>query len=277
MTNPFFNKLNITFHEFTSFARTVPDFFIIGNSFCGKTLLYNYLTQHRSILSNLREETGFFTDHYEKGNLWYKSNFPFTFTKHLYKLIYGKIPLVGETINIPFTDKPEKISKIVPLPKIIVILRNPVERTYARYHAMVRAGIETLSFEKALSTEDRWTGEKKEMKENKIYYKNNKKVSRYLSKSIYIDDLEWWTKFFPKENMIFLKSEDLFNDTLQTVNQSIEFLGLSPLKKLITLGINYEKDVPKMNPDTKKELLEYFKPYNERLYNFVGKDLGWDS
>jgi len=68
-------KSNILFHESTSFMRVVPDFVIVGTSFCGKTLLYNNLVQHKFIFNNLREESGYFLDTYHKGFNWYKSNF----------------------------------------------------------------------------------------------------------------------------------------------------------------------------------------------------------
>lgn len=277
MSNRVTLRLNVFFHEMTSWARTLPDFFIVGTSYCGKTLLYNYLIQHKSILKNLREETGYFFDNYDRGFNWYKSNFPFSFTKNLYKLFFGETSRVGETVNIPFVIVPERIAKIIHKPKIIVVLRNPVERTYSRYLAMVREGIETLSFEDAINKEDRWTGEKKEMMENKAYFKNNRKVSRYLSGSIYVDDLERWAQFFSKNDMLILKSEDLFNDTLKTVNQSLEFLGLSQLKNLKNFSHYYEKNAKKIDPKIKQDLNEFFQPYNEKLYKFFGKDLGWEN
>ena len=53
------------YHESTSFIRTIPNFLIIGSSYCGKTLLYNYLVQHPHITKNLREETGYFISNFE--------------------------------------------------------------------------------------------------------------------------------------------------------------------------------------------------------------------
>ena len=52
-------SLKKLFHESTGYIRTYPNFFITGSSYCGKTLLYNYLIQHPQILENLREETGY--------------------------------------------------------------------------------------------------------------------------------------------------------------------------------------------------------------------------
>src|SRR3990172_816957 len=96
-----FWHLNRIFHETTSFMRCLPDFIIIGNSFCGKTLLYNYLIEHKLVLKNLREETAYFTNNFDRGLRWYKSNFPSKISKFFIQKIYGKKPLIGETINLP--------------------------------------------------------------------------------------------------------------------------------------------------------------------------------
>ena len=47
-------------NKITSHFRELPDFLILGNTFCGKTLLYNYLIQHKLVIENFKEETGFF-------------------------------------------------------------------------------------------------------------------------------------------------------------------------------------------------------------------------
>jgi hypothetical protein len=271
-----FWHINRIFHETTSSIRCLPNFIIIGNSYCGKTLLYNYLTEHKLILKNLREETSYFTNNFDKGFGWYKSNFPNKISKFVIRKIYGKKPRIGETINLPWEIVPKRISQVLGKPKIILILRNPVERTYARYLALVRRGLETLSFEDAIMRkEESWYGKKDDLNENKIYYKDNQKISLYLSRSIYVDDLKRWGEFFPKENMLVIPSEELFLHPLKTVNVVLDFLELPHLKKLKNEFTNLEHDSPPINLKTYNRLKEFFKPYNEELFNYLGKDLGW--
>lgn len=270
-----FQKTKFLLHRITSSLRDYPDFIILGNSFCAKTLLYNYLAQHKLILKNVFEESAFFVDYYEKGPNWYRSNFPSQMQKSLLKRKYGKMPLVGETINLPYREIPERVYKLIPNLKIIVILRDPIERAFASYSSLVKKEIEVLSFEEAISKKiDRWHNVNQKLTENKIEGLEDK-VSSYLSNSIYIDDIKNWTRFFPKEKMLFLKSEDLFEKPIKIVNDALSFLQLKPLEKLNDYS-KKEKKLDPINPDIKKELRKFFKPHNKRLNEFLGVDLGWD-
>jgi hypothetical protein len=270
-----FQKARFLFHRITSPLRDYPDFIILGNSFCAKTLLYNYLTQHRLILKNIFEESAFFVDYYEKGSSWYKANFPLKIQKSLLKRKSGKIPLVGETINLPYYEIPERVHKLIPNPKIIVILRDPIDRAYASYSSLVKKGIELLTFEEAvLKKIDRWADVNQKLTENQIEGLEEK-ISTYLSNSIYVYDIKNWIKYFPKEKMLFLKSEDLFEKPLETVNNTLEFLGLEPLVHLVNYSERLE-NTQLINTKIKEDLNKFFKPYNKLLYELLGCDLGWD-
>lgn len=262
-------------NRITSSFREYPDFIILGNSFCAKTLLYNYLTEHKLILKNLLEETAFFVDYYEKGTGWYKANFPSKIEKETIKKKYGRNPLVGETINLPYREIPERVHKLIPNPKIIVILRNPIERAFASYFSLVEKGIENLSFEEAILKKiDRWENINQKLTENKIE-ELDEKISTYLTNSIYIDDIKNWNKFFPKEKMLFLKSEDLFQNPLKIINITLNFLELKPINQ-IKKNAEKKKNIIKIESHTMEKLKKLFKPHNKRLYEYIGRDLGWD-
>ena len=263
-------------YESTNSIRDVPNFIIIGNSFSGKTLLYNYLTEHKSICKNLREETAFFTNNFDYGINWYKSNFPSKISKLFLQKFYRDNAFVGETINLPWKIVPKRISEILGSPKIILILRNPVDRTYARYLGLIRSGHETLPFEEAIMRkEEKWYGKKEDLVENKIYKKGEQKISLYLSRSIYVDDLKRWGVFFPIKNMLILKSEDMFLEPLKIVNQVLDFLELPHLKNIKIKYQNLDQKLPKIDLKMKTKLEEFFKPYNEDLYRYLERDLGW--
>jgi len=116
---PFSRKLKTKYCEWTGQLREVPDFLIVGTSFCAKTLLYHYLVEHPQICENLREETGYFLNHYDKGINWYKSNFSSKIYKIFFKLLHGTDPLVGEIVGQLLTllysrsEKKNSISKII--------------------------------------------------------------------------------------------------------------------------------------------------------------------
>jgi hypothetical protein len=101
----------------------------------------------------------------------------------------------------------------------------------------------------------------------------------YLSKSIYVDQLVRWSEFFPKEQMLVLKSEDFFEDPAETLRVAYGFLGLpewepeaSEIKPKKRNKGQYKEG---MAPATREHLEESFEPHNRRLYDYLGKDLGW--
>ncbi len=266
-------KFNKIFHELTSFMRAYPDFLILGNSFCCKTLLYNYMIQHPLVMKNLREETAFWVEYYEKGKEWYKSNFPTILSKKILKFHHKQEPLIGETVNIPLKVVPYRIHQIIKKPKIIVILRNPIERSYARYLANVRAGIENKKFEDALEEPYSPPELLKQMEFNEI--EGNNKKSIYHLGSIYYYDLLRWNEFFPIEEMLFLTSEELINDPLTTTNKALKFLNLDSLKSIKKIGEFFEKNAAEINPKTRNKLQILFEPYNIQLFDLIGKKLNW--
>ena len=265
------------FNETTGFVRTKPNFIIIGSSYCGKTLLYDYMTQHPHIKKNLREETGYYISNSQKGQNWYKSNFPSKFSTKIFKLNHNFEPLIGETVNLAGTFVPQKVASNLKNPKIISILRNPVDRTYARYLAMVRAGLEKLSFEDAIENERDiiLKNEEKFLKDG-VWPPLNSKLPLYRLSGIYIDYILRWDQFFSMKKMLTVSSEELFEMTLETINKAIMFLDLSPLNEIKDISINFEKSSEKMKSKTRDELTEYFRPHNARLFDFIGKKFDWD-
>ena len=262
------------FHEKTSFMRVTPNFLIIGNSFCCKTLLYDYMTQHHLIMKNLREETAFWGWHYNKGIMWYKSNFPTKIYKKILEFIHKKEAHVGETINMFGLERPEQIHKIIPNPKIIVILRNPIDRAFARYLADVRAKLEKRTFEDSIKKPRDENFQLQKMKMNEI--KNiDDDESLYIKNSIYSYDLKRWNEFFPIEKMFFLSSEDLIKNPLVTVNKALKFLELKPLKTIKKIGQNWEENQGTMESKMRQELQKIFEPHNQDLFELVGEKFDW--
>ena len=80
---------------------------------------------------------------------------------------------------------------------------------------------------------------------------------------------------FREEQILVLKSEDFFERPKETLKVVLNFLGLpdwEPEAWEIRKKGRYERG---MDPATRRRLEEYFEPHNRRLYEFLGRDLGW--
>lgn len=289
-TRNFLELTTQTFRGMTSSIRGLPDFLIIGAQRCGTTSLYYYLTEHPNIFPSSVKEVHFFDDSFTKGMHWYRAQFPTIVEKYYIERIRKHGFLTGEATPsyLLHPHAPKRIFQVMPKAKLIVLLRNPVDRAYSHYWLRTTLGDETLSFEDAIHAEEERISEARErLLADENYHDKHRRVS-YLSRGIYVDQLRRWMNYYPKEQFLILRSEDLYSDPAGITKQALEFIGVPGQEintnkeyKQYRLGrkrgyLNKEKP-PKMSPDTRKYLLDYFKPHNAHLYEFLGRDFGWDE
>ena len=261
--------------------KMLPSFIIIGAQRCGTTSLFNYIIQHPSVKKPLYKEIHFFDNYYGVYNLgvgWYRGHFPFNIFSHLKTNTQNPRFITGEATPYYMFHPlcPLRIKEALPDVKLIAILRNPVERAYSHYQHSVREGYETMSFKEALEKETaRLKSEREKILSIPDYYSFNHNRYSYLSRGIYINQLQNWRKYFPKEQILILRSEDLFYDLSTIYNRLLEFIGLSQyaLKRQINYNVG---DYPPMAPSLKARLVEFFKPHNKKLYEYLAWDLEWE-
>jgi Sulfotransferase domain len=254
----------------------LPDFVIIGGASCGTSFLYHLLTRHPYVERTATlKEVNYFGKHFDKGLEWYKSQFLPPRWKD------GRRSITGETtpryLYHPLV--PKRMAKVVPQAHLIALLRNPVDRAYSEYNRRVRDMMrETRSFEEAIEAEKEWLLGK----EDSILEDEPRPPFVYLKRGIYVDHLLHWSKFFSKEQMLVLKSEDFFARELKTLQLVLDFLDLPDWKPEVSeihntghFDQNKGNYDQKMNPATRKWLESYFEPHNQRLYEHLGVDFGW--
>jgi len=198
----FIRSLDRGYSNLTGFAHVLPDFYLIGAQKCGTSALYDYLVQHPSIYPCTTKEPRFFDKYYERGINWYKSCFPFTFKKNIVAKLFHKKFLTGEATERYFEHPhvPQRINKITPNSKFIVLLRNPIDRAYSHYNMRYKSKKEKLSFEDAIKAEkDRTNNEFKKMLDDENYYSKDYFHYSYLERGIYFEKLKRWMEVFPKE------------------------------------------------------------------------------
>src|SRR5829696_7666593 len=253
----------------------LPDFLIIGAQKSGTTSLYDLLSQHPHVERAALKELNYFDRYFEKGIEWYRSQFPLPKRREERTLITGE----ATPDYLFYPDAAKRAAQVVPQARLIVLLRNPVDRAYSHYHHQIRKGRETLSFEEAIEAEQaRLRGEIDKMPEDELPTSSNRKRFLYLSRGIYVDQLLRWSEFFSKDQMLVLKSEDFYKNTLQTLKVIQDYLGLpdwKPEPSVLQMSPKRQNKYPGINPATRRRLEEYFEPHNRRLYEYLGVDFGW--
>jgi len=278
------------FQKATATFRMLPHFIIFGVARCGTTSLYNYLTQHPKVAAATAKEVSFFDYHFHQGRSWYTQHFPLRI--HHY---YDKQLVTGEAtpsyMHHPLV--PGRIKEWLPTVKLILLLRNPVDRAYSHYCQIVNTGRETLPFDIAvrLQLAERDFFMQEQVLTNEKYFRRVYYPDAYISKSVYIENIKRWFNTFPQAQILVVKNEELATQpeiVFQTVLQFLE-LPTWHLKEYKTYnyhGAHFSKGgqsttttakYETMTVAMREQLVEYFKPFNQQLYEFLGRDLGWDK
>ena len=256
----------------TSPMRIMPSFLIIGAKKCGTTSLFNYLSQHPNIGAPTWKEISYFNIYFDRGSLWYKSFFPLSLPK-----LASPDLITGEATAsyICHPQAPQRIAATLPEVKLIALLRNPVDRAYSHYHHTKRIGRENLSFEEAIAQENlRVEQLKNESRESGL--KSSLAYNyTYLSSGMYAEQLKNWLKYFDRQQLLILKSEDFFNRPEAKFNQVLNYLKLPDWSPQKYRQHNHNSYPQEMRPTTRRYLTEYFQPHNQKLCELLGRDFGW--
>lgn len=269
----------VRFRRILNRYRSLPDFLIIGSQKCGTTSLYQNLIEHPAVVPSISKEIRFFDIRYKRGMSWYKAHFPLKFSKRISKKVYGGERLTGEASPsyIFSPHAPKRISEILPGVKLILMLRNPVKRAYSHYHHAVRYWDERLSFPDAVEEEEnRLRGELEKLLENEDYYPLKRIRYSYLSRGRYAEQLENWFGYFPREQFFIINSEDYFSNPVKCFKETLNFLEL-PAWQPHRLRKYNEGKYPDMDASVESTLRQYFTAHNQRLYEMLGVDFGWEN
>lgn len=246
-----------------------PDYMIIGAQKGGTTALFAYLNQHPKCVKQMNE-IHFYDRHYVNGMKWYRQQFPKKPTPQ--HIVGDKDPdyMLHPTIA-------ERVHNDFPGVKLIVVLRNPVDRAYSQFWYNKRRNVEPLAtFEEALAQEPTLTlGEMEKQLADPYYVSWPHRRSGYLARSRYAEQLRPWLALFPREQLLVVDAKKLRTHPQETMNQVFAYLGLSP-HPVSTENGEKNSDYPPMDPETRRSLEDYFRPYNKELEELLGCEFGWN-
>ncbi len=256
----------------TALLRVLPDFLILGAQKAGTTSLFAYLSEHPRVAPALCKEVHFFDYNYQRGASWYRAHFPTRWTCWRRGLVTGE----GSPYYLFHPRAPARAHEVMPQAKLIVLLRNPVERAYSHYQHQVRLGLEPLAFEDALAHEaTRLTGEFEKLVADGEYYSFNYQNYSYLARGMYADQLSRWFRFFARAQFLILPSEPFYEHPAGTWERILAFLDL-PAWEPPSFRVENQGNYEPMAAETRAWLADFFAPHNQRLYELLNVDYGWE-
>lgn len=192
------------------------DFFIVGAPKSGTTSLYNYLDQHHSItMSSVKEPNYFSCIEIEDQKLYYKTKQIPTLDKYhaLFNFKNGSC-LFGEASvsYLYYKDIASRIKNYNEDAKIIIILRDPVERAVSHYNMDKRLGFVKNDLKSILDDIS--------LKNHMLFYQ------QYIQLGFYYLQVKRYIDVFGKENVCVMKYDELNNDNKEFTNKILNFLDL---------------------------------------------------
>jgi len=265
-------KYNIHLNKFKRLSaplRPFPYFIIIGAQKGGTSSLFSYLKQHSQLQLPDKKEIHFFDNDYQKGTNWYKSHFPMN--------IFGNKKTGEATPYYLFHPlAPQRIFQHCPKVKLIVMLRNPVDRAYSHYMMQKKRKIDLLpTFEEAIDAEaSRLRVETQRLGDEPLYKSVYHQRLSYLQRGNYYTQLMRWFNYFQKNQFLFIKSEDFFDDPLKELQRVYAFLNVRN-EKPSNLKPQNTNDYKPMKSKTRHMLNEHFAFENKKLVELLGNDFLW--
>ena len=296
--------------------KKAPAFLIIGAKKCGTTSLFQYMRQHPNLIKPTMKELLMFIPHrfphweepknYDSKvmveparNDMYDNLYPIQDIKQNPKLMsYEATP----DYLLYSTYSTKAILCTVPWVKILVTLRNPVDRVFSHYNFLsdpylMRKHPEVkpkVSFDKWVQQDmlrlkeygiipkngdiENFMGSSRERDAWRNYQKKGAAADRPLARSLYAIQLEEWFEALrsvgrdPQDSVFIIREEDLKSNPDEVVNNIFSWLGIQNIeidaekKFLVT---NYTSAMTK---ETRHMLEEFYRPYNQRLYKLLGKE-----
>ncbi len=255
-----------------------PDYLIIGAQKSGTTSLYAYLNQHPQVVPAEKKEVHFFDLNFSNGVEWYRQQFarmaksisPENESYSEDKYIRGFITGEASPYYVFHPLVPQRVYQTFPQVKLILLLRNPVNRAISHYYHEVKLGFESLSLEDAIAQEEtRLQDETEKLLTQENYYSFNHQHYTYLSRGKYVEQLTNWLKFFPKEQMLIIKTEELDSQPDMIMDRVWEFLKLPP-RPIVQYEKYNSNDYPPVDETLYNQLTSYFQPDNQKLQDSFG-------
>lgn len=199
----------------------LPDFLGIGVQKGGTTTLQRLLEQHPGAWLPPTKELHFFSLHHHRGEAWYRR--PFAEARPEQRC--GEIT----PYYLFHPEAPARIQALLPRARLLVLLRDPVERALSQYFHSRRLGLEPLDLEEAFAAEKRrLAGAEAVLAAPGGRHRSHQEHS-YLARSRYEQQLRRYEERFAPGQLLVLRSEALFADPQLVWRQVLAFLELEPL------------------------------------------------
>jgi hypothetical protein len=198
------------------------DFLIVGAQKAGTTSLFAYLQHSPMLFLPDVKEVHYFDLNYHQPLRWYHDFFSGLGQNN--GVLYGE----ASPYYIYHPLVPKRAYEYNPNLKLILLLRDPIERAISHYHHSIKLGLEQeKDMEKAFAKEaERITQDTRKMISGEIEFSPLHQHFSYVDRSIYTPQIQRWLNYFPEEQMMVIQSEAFFAAPEKTLKKIEHFLNV---------------------------------------------------
>lgn len=234
------------------------NFFIVGAARSGTSALFSFLNRHPQVFIPKIKEI-----HYFDMDVF---GFRYRLDKNYYHGFFNKRQdqeAIGDATPhyMYWLPAAKRIYNYNPHSKLIFILRNPVDRAYSHYHMEKNRKREKLSFKKAYKYEA--------VRINRSI--KNRQIHSYFDRGLYTKQIKRFLKYFPKDQMLFIKTKNLKTNHHQVLKKTFKFIGVTSDYKIAPQEVSAQ-NYPPMSKQDRSRLVAM---YNKEISS-LEKLLSWD-
>jgi hypothetical protein len=304
---------NQTFH-----TPQFPTFIIAGAQKTGTTSLFHYFSQHPKLVGPEVREEGHFFDQILPYLSKTTSNDKewWCYVRQKYFEIWpteGRLLLDNPTTLFSYEktpsyihqlDTPSQLKATCPwIPKVVMILRNPVDRAYSHYKMLVekypkknrKTPFAHFIWDEVLAMRYRWNmttarGPSQNGRDIKVSVPwdhpiderqwvgdplNRNDVHQMVRKGLYAPQIRQWLRDYPRDSILVIDYRDLERNTSEVYFRILDFAGVphdAPSHSFEERKRSTKHAYPPMANATKAYLESFFAPYNAQLEELLGEE-----
>jgi Sulfotransferase domain len=255
----------------TQRLRALPNLLIAGGQRCGTTSMYRALAQHPAAFKPIMHKgVHYFDMNYRLGPAWYRSHFPMQSAVSRAGRALSTEPVVYE--SSPYYGfhplSAERYARDLPGVRVIILIRDPVERAYSAHAHEIARGYETEPFERALELEEsRLAGQEEALIADPAYASHAHQHQAYVRRGQYIDALRRLEAALGRDRLHIVDSHRFFSDPEETFAETLDFYP--------EFERHNARPRSPMSDDLRARLDAHFAPYDEDLARWLGWRPSW--
>lgn len=258
-------------------TKKLPRALLIGAKKAGTRALLEFIRVHPNVRA-AGHEIHYFDRNYSYGPEWYRNMMPTS--------IHGQITIEKTPSYMVTTQAPRRVYEMNSEMKIIVVLKDPVERAVSDFTQSRTKHRLKRSFETSV------------LLDLDTLQVNTTKPS--INNGMYSQHVKRWLQYFPRKQFCFINGENLVTNPASELKKLQHFLGLNTviteehfyfnstkgfpcLKKREASGVPHclgegkGRVHPTVSPYAKVALYDFYRPYNFELYKMTGIDFKWEK